>query len=87
MFLFVCIFLLKLFIYAYGSSSTKWGALRTQDDHPNPYVPFWIEIGNEQHLTTDFVGAVQKLSATMADKAKELQLPFTLSFCVGGKFT
>ena len=33
--------------YSWGNSSTKWGALRIADGHPQPYRVHTVEIGNE----------------------------------------
>lgn len=45
---------------------------------------FWVEIGNEQGLTDSLVHDVVAVSGAMQSKAKELKLPFNLSFVVGG---
>jgi hypothetical protein len=34
--------------YLYGASNTTWGAQRTADGHPDPYVASIFEIGNEE---------------------------------------
>lgn len=33
--------------YATGSTSTKWGAIRAKDGHPEPFKLNYIEVGNE----------------------------------------
>jgi len=53
------------------------------DGHPQPYKPFWVEIGNEQSITPQFTTHVQQISAAMAGRAKSLGLGFGLSFVVG----
>lgn len=45
---------------------------------------FWVEIGNEQGLTDSLVHDVVAVSGAMQEKAKQLKLPFNLSFVVGG---
>ena len=35
--------------YALGSSATKWGALRAEMGHPEPFRLKYLEIGNENH--------------------------------------
>jgi alpha-N-arabinofuranosidase len=37
--------------YAKGSVTTKWGAIRARDGHPDPYNLRYIEISNEQRPT------------------------------------
>jgi alpha-N-arabinofuranosidase len=39
--------------YAKGAATTKWGALRAQDGHPDPYNLRYIQIGNEVRVTAD----------------------------------
>jgi len=70
--------------YAYGSVNTSWGKIRAMDGHPQPYKPFWVEIGNEKQLTPQFTSHVQQISAAMTARAKSLGLGFGLSFVVGG---
>ncbi len=35
--------------YATGPKKTKWGALRAQNGHPEPFKVKYVEIGNENH--------------------------------------
>ena len=71
--------------YVYGdAATTTWGGMRATDGHPQPYKPFWVEIGNEQGLSTSLTHDVVALSGAMQGKAKQLKLPFNLSFVVGG---
>jgi hypothetical protein len=71
--------------YVYGDSvSTEWGGVRAADGHAQPYKAFWVEIGNEQGLTASLTADVVAISGAMQAKAKQLKLPFNLSFVVGG---
>ena len=45
---------------------------------------FWVEIGNEQGLSDSLIHDVVAVSGAMQRKAKDLKLPFNLSFVVGG---
>ena len=47
-------------------------------------LQFWVEIGNEQGLTDSLVHDVVAVSGAMQSRAKQLKLPFNLSFVVGG---
>jgi hypothetical protein len=38
--------------YCFGGAGTKGGAMRIADGRPEPYPPFFVEIGNEQHGTS-----------------------------------
>ena len=44
--------ILDLLEYCNGSTSTKWGAKRAANGHPNPYNLKYIEIGNENGYET-----------------------------------
>lgn len=73
--------------YAHGSADTKWGAVRVADgQHVAPYRPFTIEIGNEQPLSSHFVGQVANLSNAMDARATALRLPLALHFAIGHNF-
>jgi len=61
--------------YAWGNASTKLGAQRTADGHPDPYRVKWIELGNEQY-NANYVDQV----AAMEAKATELGMPKTLYY-------
>jgi alpha-L-arabinofuranosidase len=39
--------------YTKGAATTKWGALRAHDGHPEPYNLKYIQIGNEVRVTPD----------------------------------
>ena len=40
--------------YAVGSTSTKWGALRAQHGHPEPFSIKFVEIGNEDWFSDSY---------------------------------
>ena len=40
--------------YANGDTSTKWGAMRAANGHPEPYNLKFIEIGNENYQSNDY---------------------------------
>ena len=52
--------------------------------HAAPYKEFWVEIGNEQGLSPVLLADVTRIAGAMLSKAKALELPFNLSFIVGG---
>ena len=48
--------------YLYGNHASKWGRLRAEDGHPDPYNISWFEIGNEI-ATQDFAGRAMAMEA------------------------
>ena len=61
--------------YCFGGPDTPWGATRRSDGRAEPYAPFTVEIGNEQPLDDGFLGRVERLAASMAARARRLELP------------
>lgn len=50
--------------YVNGSTSTKWGALRAKDGHPQPYGLKYIQVHNERPLTKGYVECMKKFALT-----------------------
>lgn len=48
--------------YVNGSASTKWGALRAKDGHPQPYGLKYIQVHNERPLTEGYVECMKKFA-------------------------
>ena len=70
-----------------AANDTEYGRLRAADgEHPQPYEPFWIEIGNEQGLTPSFVSQVEAISGAMLARARARGLTVPLRFAVGHNF-
>jgi alpha-N-arabinofuranosidase len=55
--------------YASGSTSTKWGAERAKDGHPEPFKLHYIEIGNEDEF--DKSGSYEGRYAQFYDAIKK----------------
>lgn len=72
--------------YVYGPVSSKMGALRQRDGRAKPYMPFRVELGNEEPCLAEFATNVARCATAMTKKAQELQLPFKLKFAVGGPY-
>lgn len=58
--------------YCWGGASTKWGALRIADGHPDPYKLRFIELGNEQYNSNyvDQVAAMEKRAKSLGKGGK-----------------
>ena len=71
--------------YVYGDAETTlWGAQRAADGHAAPYMPFAIEIGNEQdHTSATFIAQVAAFASTLASTSLRLALPFKLTTLIG----
>lgn len=71
--------------YAYGNAGTAWGALRIHDgQHPGPYAPFVVEIGNEQGLTYDLIRQVSAGAEAMLVRAGSIGMDRSLlRFAIG----
>eukprot|EP01084_Bolivina_argentea_P173338 300219_1 len=70
--------------YCWGNSSSKYGAMRILDGHPGVYNVSWIEIGNEQGLTTTLLNQITSITAAMDAKSKSLggNTPM-FRYCIG----
>jgi len=64
--------ILDLIEYCNGSSSTFWGAKRTENGHPLPYNLKYIEIGNEN----SFLGEEYSVRYAMIRKAIVARYPY-----------
>lgn len=69
--------------YVTGSTSTKWGARRARDGHPEPFPLSYIEIGNEDGFDASGSYARRYLQFYDAIKAKYPQLQIIST--VGGR--
>ncbi|MDP4262131.1 MAG: alpha-L-arabinofuranosidase C-terminal domain-containing protein [Bacteroidota bacterium] len=69
--------------YIIGDKSTKWGAMRARDGHPDPFSLTYVEIGNEDGF--DRSGSYEKrfnqFAAAIRSKYPQLKIIST----VGGK--
>ena len=69
--------------YIIGDQSTKWGAIRSKDGHPSPFLLSYVEIGNEDGF--DRSGSYEKrfnlFAAAIRAKYPQLKIIST----VGGK--
>ena len=48
--------------YANGDASSKWGAQRAADGHPEPYNLKYIQVDNERVITAGYVEAMKKFA-------------------------
>ena len=62
--------------YATGSTSTKWGAERAKDGHPEPFHLTYVEIGNEDWFdrSGSYEGRYAQFYKAIKQKYPELQL-------------
>ena len=62
--------------YVSGSTSTKWGAVRAKDGHPNPFPLTYVEIGNEDWFdrSGSYDGRYAQLYKAIKQKYPQLQL-------------
>jgi len=69
--------------YVMGDASTKWGAIRTQNGHPQPFQLHYIEIGNEDGF--DLSGSYQRRYLQFYDAIKAKYPQLQIISTVGGK--
>ena len=62
--------------YVTGSASTKWGAVRARDGHPEPFVLEYVEIGNEDEFdkSKSYDGRYAQYYDAIKQKYPRLQL-------------
>jgi alpha-L-arabinofuranosidase len=62
--------------YATGSTATKWGAVRAQNGHPEPFKLTYVEIGNEDWFdrSNSYDGRFSQFFKAIKAKYPELQL-------------
>ncbi|HEX3684548.1 MAG TPA: alpha-L-arabinofuranosidase C-terminal domain-containing protein [Bryobacteraceae bacterium] len=62
--------------YVTGDTSTKWGAVRTRDGHPEPFLLNFVEIGNEDFFdkSGSYDGRYAQFYAAIKKKYPQLQL-------------
>jgi hypothetical protein len=71
--------------YVYGNATTTvWGAQRAADGFINPFMPFAIEIGNENdHTDVEYISLVSAFAQTLRLTSLRLELPFIIQVCIG----
>ena len=62
--------------YVSGSTDTKWGAIRAQNGHPQPFKLTYVEIGNEDWFdkSNSYDGRYTQFYKAIKDKYPALQL-------------
>jgi alpha-L-arabinofuranosidase len=68
--------------YVTGDASTKWGAQRIKDGHPNPLPLHYVEIGNEDWFdrTGDYDGRFTQFYDAIKAKYPQLKIISTIGF-------
>ena len=69
--------------YVTGDASTRWGAQRAKDGHPQPFVLKYVEIGNEDGF--DLSGSYGRRYAQFYDAIKARYPQLQIISTVGGK--
>lgn len=71
--------------YVYGNANTTtWGAQRAADGHTAPYLPFAIELGNEQdHTSPAFIKQVQSLATAINTSLAGLRVSHRQAVAIG----
>jgi alpha-N-arabinofuranosidase len=66
--------------YATGSTSTRWGAERAKDGHPEPFHLSYVEVGNEDWFdrSGSYEGRYAQFYKAIKSKYPELQLIATM---------
>ena len=59
--------------YAIGSKESKWGSLRAQHGHPEPFPLHYIEVGNEQ-VGVDYAKRFNKFYKAIKEKYPQLEI-------------
>ena len=76
--------------YLFGpAASTRWGAVRAQDGHPEPYRPFTMALSNEEGCGAAYQARAVAFMAEALARASQLPSPPLLSFavaCDGARF-
>ena len=69
--------------YVMGDKSTKWGAVRARDGHPEPFPLSYIEVGNEDGF--DHSGSYEKRFTQFATAIRAKYPQLKIISTVGGK--
>jgi alpha-L-arabinofuranosidase len=69
--------------YVIGSVSTKWGAVRARDGHPEPFKLTYVEIGNEDGF--DLSGSYERRFTQFRDAIKAKYPDLRIISTVGGR--
>jgi hypothetical protein len=76
--------------YLFGpAASTRWGAVRAQDGHPEPYRPFTMALSNEEGCGAAYQARAVAFMTQALARASQLASPPLLSFalaCDGARF-
>jgi len=64
---------LDLIEYANGAATSKWGAKRAKNGHPEPFGLHYLAIGNE-HWGTDYFTRYERFEEAIKEKYPEIQL-------------
>lgn len=65
--------------YVNGPVTTKWGALRAQHGHPEPYGLKYIEVDNERGLSVGYAECVKKFATAAWQADPEMSIMVSLN--------
>lgn len=66
--------------YANGPVTSKWGALRAQHGHPEPYNLKYIQVDNERIITQGYVECMKKFAQAAWEADPEMNILTSLNF-------
>lgn len=66
--------------YVNGPVSSKWGALRAQHGHPQPYNLKYIQVDNERIITPGYVECMKKFALAAWEADPEMTIMTSLNF-------
>ena len=70
--------------YVNGPITTKWGARRMRDGHPEPYHLKYIQVDNERPMTLGYVKCVQKFAEAVWRVDPEMSIMLSVNIPKGG---
>lgn len=65
--------------YMNGSITTKWGKLRAEQGHPEPYNLKYIEVDNERPITRGYIECMKKFAQASWEVDPEMQIMASLN--------
>ena len=65
--------------YVNGPVASKWGALRAEQGHPNPYNLKYIQVDNERNITNGYVECVKKFARAAWEADNEMTIMTSLN--------
>lgn len=65
--------------YVNGATTTKWGALRAQHGHPEPYNLKYIQVDNERGISTGYVSCMKKFAQAAWEVDKDMSIMTSLN--------